>query len=83
MSQVNLISQGVHCYKGVWLRCGDPFIADDEDDASELCCIGFAKLAPAGYATRDMVATEAHGTQVPNEAMRKRTYLRRDLTAAK
>lgn len=86
MSKVNLIATAYQCYGGAWFKSGEPFVADSESDASELCCIGFAKLAPGTYVTRDMVAVDP-GTpdalaEATGEVRKKRQYNRRDMVAA-
>ena len=68
--KINLITHATHCYKGEWLYHGDPFVADNEQDAEELCVLGFAKRAPV-YETRVLEA----------EPRAKRPYTRRVLTA--
>ncbi len=76
MSQVNLISTGSHRYNGVWLKAGDSFVADNETDASELCCTGFARRVPQ-YETRVMLVEQS----IAPAPHTKRAYHRRDLTA--
>ena len=84
MSKINLIATAYQCYGGVWFKSGEPFVAENEEDASELCCIGFAKLAPGTYATRDMVAVEPGDAlaEATGEVRKKRQYNRRDMVAA-
>lgn len=80
MGQVHLISTGSHRYKGVWLKSGDPFVADNERDADELCCTGFAARAqPNTYNTRVLVAESP--TAHEKAPRQKRAYKRRDQTA--
>lgn len=84
MSKVNLIATAYQCYGGAWFKSGEPFVADNESDASELCCIGFAMLPPAtGYATRAMEASETSAARAAPDVVKKRPYNRRDLVAAK
>lgn len=78
MSNVPLISTGSHRYEGVWLKGGDPFVANNETDASDLCALGFAKRVP-GYMTRDLAAEQDAMAAVRT----KRAYKRRDLVAEK
>lgn len=83
MSKVELIATAAQLYNGAPLLPGQPFEANNEDDASELCVIGFAKRAPATYETRDMAATPvAAQVNAPVERV-KRQYNRRDITAAR
>ena len=84
MSKVNLIATAYQCYGGAWFKSGEPFVANNESDASELCCIGFAKLATGTYDTRDMVAAEPGDAraEATGEVRKKRQYNRRDMVAA-
>jgi len=83
MSQVHLISTGSHRYKGVWLKSGDKFVADNERDADELCCTGFAQRQPKDhtYDTRVMVAQSPTAASEESPPRQKRAYKRRDQTA--
>ena len=86
MSQVRLISTGAHRYNGVWLKSGDPFVANSERDADELCCTGFAQRAPAPkdhtYDTRVLVAESPTASSAGDDKPReKRAYKRRDQSA--
>lgn len=84
MSKVSLISQGNHRYEGVWYYSGDPFEANNEVDATELCLLGFATRAKQQYDTRVMTPDAAldSAAKVPADKPR-RPYNRRNLVTAR
>lgn len=79
MTKVPLITTASHRYNSVWLKAGDAFDADNETDASELICTGFARR-PVGYNARVLTAQPATTSEPPRQ---KRKYQRRDLAVAK
>lgn len=78
MSKVPLVATAAQLYNGLPLKPGETFDANSENDADELCTIGFATRAP-GHDTRAVTA-EQPALQAPTA---RRAYKRRDMRAAK